>query len=174
MRTSQIKRPADIQHNPFESAAAERDTAYLRPLIIERSDLQTLGQRWGFRSLTFVMWVAWFYLFIPVLSVGAWAVGMTLVYQALVPNLELTDLWGMLSRYGAGIGIFSGIYMLWAVSSFIRFRGIERRKLAPVIPDHLYAHSHHLADAELTTLRSAGLYTVSAEQLDRMFGVKED
>ncbi len=170
MRPSEMMRPSQKKHSAFEPAGAGRDTSYIRPLIIERSELQTPGQRWGFRSLTFVMWVAWFYLFIPLLSIAAWAVGMTLVYQALVPNLEITDLWRMLSHYAAGIGVLSGIYILWAVSSFIRFRGIERRKLAPVIPDHLYAHSHNLSNGELNRLRSAGLYTVSAEQLDRMFG----
>lgn len=165
-------RPSEKHHSSRPTTEAVSDDTYTRPLIIERSDLQTAGQRWGFRSLTFVMWVAWFYLFIPLLSVVAWAVGMTLVYEVLVQNLELTELWGMLTRYATGIGVLSGIYMLWAVSSFIRFRRMERRKLAPVIPDHLYAHSHNLADEELSRLRTTDLYTVDAEQLERMFGEK--
>lgn len=165
-------RPSEKRHSSRPPTEAVSDDTYTRPLIIERSDLQTASQRWGFRSLTFVMWVAWFYLFIPLLSVVAWAVGMTLVYEVLVQNLELTELWGMLTRYATGIGVLSGIYMLWAVSSFIRFRRMERRKLAPVIPDHLYAHSHNLADEELSRLRTTDLYTVDAEQLERMFGEK--
>lgn len=170
MRPSEMMPPGEKQHSSMAPSEAESDGTYTRPLIIERSDLQTVGQRWGFRSLTFVMWVAWFYLFIPLLSVVAWAVGMTLVYEVLVQNLELAELWGMLARYATGIGVLSGIYMLWAVSSFIRFRRMERRKLAPVIPDHLYAHSHNLADEELSRLRATELYTLNAEQLDRMFG----
>ena len=170
MRPSEMMPPGEKQHSSMAPSEAESDGTYTRPLIIERSDLQTVGQRWGFRSLTFVMWVAWFYLFIPLLSVVAWAVGMTLVYEVLVQNLELAELWGMLTRYATGIGVLSGIYMLWAVSSFIRFRRMERRKLAPVIPDHLYAHSHNLADEELSRLRATELYTLNAEQLDRMFG----
>ena len=165
-------RPSEKHYSSRPPTEAGSDDTYTRPLIIERSDLQTAGQRWGFRSLTFVMWVAWFYLFIPLLSVVAWAVGMTLVYEVLVQNLELTELWGMLTRYATGIGVLSGIYMLWAVSSFIRFRRMERRKLAPVIPDHLYAHSHNLADEELSRLRTTDLYAVDAEQLERMFGEK--
>ena len=167
-------RPADRAPEVTDTVAEPREAKSLRPLIIERTYLQSAGQRWGYRSLTIACWALWIYLFMPLVSVLAWAAGLTLIYEMLVQDLDLVELWDLLKVYGAGIGVLCGIYLLWAVSSYLRFKGVERRQLAPRISAQLMASSHRLDMLEYIELQNTSLHTVSAEQLDKMFAPASD
>ena len=161
-------------HSPLPApsdAAVELDAriANARPLIVQRADLQTAAQRWGYRSLTLICWAFWVYLFLPLISVVAWAAGLTWAYVLLIQGLELVELWALLKSYGSGIGTLGGVYLVWAVTSYLRFRRVERRQLAPSIADDLMASSHRLTRPELVQLRSAGRQVVPPDQLARMF-----
>lgn len=141
-----------------------------RPLVIERPDLQTRAQRYGYLSVTFLCWFLWLYLFVPLMSFAAWAVGATLVYQVMLQNLDVADLVDMLRGYGTGIAALTTIYLLWAVSSYLRFRRVDRRTRPPDASDAELAASHRLRVIELHRMRSARRMVLSAELLDRMFG----
>lgn len=141
----------------------------MRPLIIERPDLQSRLQRYGYLSVTLIGWVLWLYLFVPLLSLVAWALGATLVYQALVQGLSLSDLGHLLARYGSGIGVLVSVLLVWAVSSYWRFRGMDRRRAPTPVDDERLRGAHHLAATELAALRCADRVVVSAAQLERMF-----
>lgn len=157
-----------------EQRSPSRDTrdpvGNQRPLIIERPDLQTAGQRWGYRSLTALCWVLWLYLFMPLVSVLAWALGLTWAYRMLLQDLELIELWHMVTAYSAGIGALSAVYMFWAVTSYFRFRRASRRKSPSRVADELLAASHNLGVAELQVLRDGERLVIPPDQLDRMFG----
>ena len=103
----------------------------------------------------------------------AWAAGLTWAYILLIQGLELAELWALLKSYGSGIGTLGGIYMVWAVVSYLRFRRVERRQLAPRIADDLMAASHRLSRPELAQLRASGRQVVAPELLARMFEAEE-
>lgn len=140
-----------------------------RPLVIQREDLQTWAQRYGYLSVTFLFWFLWLYLFVPLLALVAWALGATLVYQVMIHGLETSELVALMKSYGTGAGILSGIYLLWAIVSWLRFRNVERRRSPASGTDAALAASHHLTLAELADLRRSRRQVVSAEQLARMF-----
>ena len=166
-------------HNPHIEAEepnggpAHVETPEPRPLIIERGHLQTGPQRWGYRSLTVICWLLWLYLFMPLLSVIAWVAGLTLVYEVLLQDLLLADLWRLLARYGSGIGVLTSVYLLWAITSYLRFRGVERRKAVEQVSDLQLAESHQLQMAELKTLKQADRLVLDPDQLERMFGAEQ-
>ncbi|MFU8815202.1 MAG: poly-beta-1,6-N-acetyl-D-glucosamine biosynthesis protein PgaD [Pseudomonadales bacterium] len=141
----------------------------MRPLIIERPELQTRAQRFGWASVTLACWVLWLYLFVPLLSLVAWVLGATLVYQVMLQNLELRELLRLLSHYGGGILLLSAVYLLWAVASYLRFRGLDRRQAPPPASLEQLAASHRLSTLALHRLRAARRVVVSAEELQRMF-----
>ena len=151
-----VARPADAQ----------------RPLVIQREDLQTWAQRYGYLSVTFLFWFLWLYLFVPLLALVAWAMGATLVYQVMIHGLETSELIALLKSYGTGAGVLSGVYLLWAVVSWLRFRNVERRRSPATVSDEALAASHHLSVAELAALRQGARKVVTAEQLARMFAAE--
>jgi biofilm PGA synthesis protein PgaD len=141
----------------------------VRPLIIERPDLQSRAERYGWLSVTLLCWLLWLYLFVPLLSLLAWALGATVVYRALLADLRVPELLGILASYGTGIGVLTTVYLGWAVSSYLRFRGMDRRRRPAGATLTALAASHHLEVDELRRLRAAPRTVLSAEQLERMF-----
>ncbi|MDZ7668506.1 MAG: poly-beta-1,6-N-acetyl-D-glucosamine biosynthesis protein PgaD [Gammaproteobacteria bacterium] len=152
-----------------EPVQSQRAPAAGRPLVIERPDLQTRAQRYGYLSVTFVCWFLWLYLFVPLLSFVAWALGATVIYQAMLQNLDTAALWRLIQSYGTGIVSLAAIYVLWAFSSYLRFRHADRRGRPPDATDQQLAASHRISAEELQTLRSSRRLVVSADQLQRMF-----
>ena len=152
-----------------QARPAQVRSLFQRPLIIERPELQNGLQRWSYRGLTAMFWVLWLYLFMPLLSVLAWAAGMMVVYEVMVQNLALSELWHLLKVYGSGVGFLLVVYLGYAFSGFLRFRNVERRKLAPQITPEQLAQSHHLDMATLKSLQTQQSQVLSPELLERMF-----
>ena len=156
-----------FEPNRQRSGTAERQP---RPLIIERGYLQSRPQRWGYRSVTFICWMLWLYMFVPLLSLVAWLAGLTLIYEVLVQDLLMEDLQAILARYVPGLGILIITFFLWALSSYLRFRRTNRRRAVELVSKKELAESHHLEIAELEILRQADIHELQSEQLERMFG----
>jgi biofilm PGA synthesis protein PgaD len=145
------------------------ENASLRPLIIERADLQSPAQRYGYASATLVCWLLWLYLFVPLLALIAWALGAMLVYQTLIQGLKPEGLQEVLATYGSGIAGLLVIYLSWAIVSFLRFRGVGRRRTAPVATIAELAASHRLTEPALRQLQAAQRLVLSADDLYRLF-----
>ena len=143
-----------------------------RPLIIERPDLQTFPQRWGYRSVTMLCWLLWLYLFVPVISFIAWVAGLSFAYRILLQDLEVSELWAMVQGYAIGIGVFAGVYLLWAFYSYMRFRNVERRQTAPIVDLQTLAASHGLLEETVNAWRKPVKQTIPAETLADMFAPK--
>lgn len=141
----------------------------MRPLIIERPDLQTRLQRYGYLSVTLICWLLWLYLFVPLLSLVAWVLGATLIYQTLLQGLQVEELRAIAVSYGSGILLLAGVFVTWAFTSYLRFRDVDRRRPAGRVDDERLRRGHHLSAEELAALRSAQRLVVSADQLARMF-----
>jgi poly-beta-1,6-N-acetyl-D-glucosamine biosynthesis protein PgaD len=145
------------------------ENASLRPLIIERPDLQTLTERYGYASITLVCWLLWLYLVVPLLALIAWAFGATLVYQTLIQGLEPQALLQLLVTYGSGVTGLLAVYLAWAISSYLRFRGVERRRTAALTSPAELAASHRLTAPALERLRAVQRVVLPVEDLQRMF-----
>lgn len=143
-----------------------------RPLVIERPDLQTATQRFGYMSMTFICWGIWMYLLMPLFSLLAWAAGAYTVYDVLIQNLSTADLLEMLAGYGAGILMLTATYLIWAVTSYLRFRDVDRRRAPQPVADPALAASHRITLALLKSMRRVKHLVISAEELDVLFGVE--
>ena len=146
----------------------------MRPLIIERPDLQTAAQRYGYVSLTVICWFVWLYLFVPLLSFAAWAIGGALIYERLLR--ELTDGNGLerLAGYGYGVAILGAIYLTWAIYNYLRWRGVERRlSSAPVTTDEI-AERFGLNRSRVDALRKSSIDVVSIQEQAALFESDDD
>lgn len=110
------------------------------PHIIQRPDLQTLRQRFGDSFLTFLFWLAWFYLWIPLISLGAWAFGVNLFHDEMVVSAGLQALIELLGLYFLVIFLISATLGIWALINLWRFRGNERRGAQPIVDEAALAN----------------------------------
>ncbi|MCP5181810.1 MAG: poly-beta-1,6-N-acetyl-D-glucosamine biosynthesis protein PgaD [Pseudomonadales bacterium] len=140
-----------------------------RPLIIERPERQTAMQRWGWGGITAFAWVVWFYLVIPLLSLVAWVAGLYFLYTTLLQGLNLDDLPPLLIRYGIGIGILTGTYLLWALYCRLRFRRTKRRKASPPVSVDALAEYNMLTAADVAHWQAASRLVVDDAVLEQMF-----
>ncbi|APW36910.1 poly-beta-1,6-N-acetyl-D-glucosamine biosynthesis protein PgaD [Rhodoferax koreense] len=106
------------------------------PLIIERPDLQAWQQKALFSALTAAFWIAWVFLWLPLVTLGGW---LFFGYQFRFHMVELNGyarFLNVLMVYAIVIAVMGGALMLWAVYNHIRFRGVDRRKETPPPTDH--------------------------------------
>jgi poly-beta-1,6-N-acetyl-D-glucosamine biosynthesis protein PgaD len=103
----------------------------LKSPLIERSDLQSPRQRTLYGTLTLAFWVFWVYLWLPVLALLAWTLGVQQAYKYMIVLGGYHDVIKLLGIYTLIILLLGGALILWATYNIIRFRGVERR-IAPV------------------------------------------
>ena len=99
----------------------------LKSPLIERPDLQSPRQRALYGSLTLAFWAFWFYLWLPVLALLAWALGLQQAYKYMVVLGGYHDVIRLLGFYGLIITLLGGGLVFWALYNILRFGGVERR-----------------------------------------------
>jgi biofilm PGA synthesis protein PgaD len=104
-------------------------TALKSPLI-ERSDLQSPRQRTLYGVLTLAFWAFWIYLWVPVLALLAWSLGVQQAFKYMVVLGGYHDVVKLLGIYSLLILILGGGLVLWAGYNIFRFGGIEMRTAA--------------------------------------------
>jgi biofilm PGA synthesis protein PgaD len=103
----------------------------LKSPLIERPDLQTRGQRTLYGSLTIAFWAFWIYLWVPLLALLAWLLGIEQAYQYMVVLGGYNHVLRVLEAYSLVILALGGSLMLWAAYNIYRFRGVEKRSARP-------------------------------------------
>lgn len=96
-------------------------------LIIDRSRLVSTPKRIVAGGITALFWFAWIYLWLPLLTLLAWTVGIHHAYIQLLPSVETEGIMNLAFTYFAivlGLGI---TLMVWALSEYLRFRNVRRR-----------------------------------------------
>ena len=101
-------------------------------LIIEDPKLQTTGQKVLYGMLTLVFWMVWIYLWLPLITVAAWAFGVHRFVDFLLVEEGLAALHRVLHFYLIVIAVMGGTLLAWANYNRLRFTGRERRKAVPV------------------------------------------
>lgn len=136
------------------------NTAAMSPLIIDRPDLQTGGQRALFHVLTAAFWLLWVVLWLPLITLLGWAF---FGYQFHFHMIRLDGYVGFLSVLGAYalvIVVMSGSLLLWAKYNHLRFRGTDRRKdIAPPTVDEM-AQLHQQPAMEIERWQDLRIVTV--------------
>jgi biofilm PGA synthesis protein PgaD len=106
--------------------------------IIERSDLQSPRQRTLYGALTLAFWAFWFYLWLPVLALLAWTLGVQQAFKYMVVLGGYHDVIRLLGLYSLIILLLGGGLVLWASYNIIRFHGVERRTAnLPITPTEI-------------------------------------
>jgi biofilm PGA synthesis N-glycosyltransferase PgaC len=93
----------------------------LKPPIIDRADLQTLGQRSVSGVLTTVFWLLWAYLWLPLLALIAWALGLEQAYKYMIVEGGYWEVLRLLGIYTVVILLMGGSLVGWATYNILRY-----------------------------------------------------
>lgn len=95
-------------------------------LIISVPEQQGTLQRRLYTALTALAWFAWGHLWLPVITLAAWAVGIDLVYQKTVLDDAAHGIDDLVFLLRAGT-LCAALFFAWASYNRWRYGGAERR-----------------------------------------------
>ncbi len=101
--------------------------------IIDTPKLQTLRLKYTSTLLTFIFWVVWFYLWVPLITVVGWWFQISFFQHEILVADGLEAFLDVLPTFiGIATSLIS-ILAIWAFYNFSRFKGKDRRKALPAI-----------------------------------------
>ena len=125
--------------------------------IVERSvTAQTPPQKLAYGAVTVVFWAFWVYLWVPLLALLAWSLGIQQAYKYMISLGGYMDLIRLLAYYLLVILLLGGALLIWAGYNIFRFSGVERR--TPPAP--------------VTTQQVAGMYNLNPAEIERWQGLR--
>jgi biofilm PGA synthesis protein PgaD len=78
--------------------------------------------------MTVLFWALWIYLWLPVLGLLGWVLGIRIGYHVMVVQNGFVGLIDQLGWYSTIVAVLGGSLLLWAYYNLLRFRGVERRR----------------------------------------------
>ncbi|MCD2450647.1 poly-beta-1,6-N-acetyl-D-glucosamine biosynthesis protein PgaD [Methylicorpusculum oleiharenae] len=105
----------------------------MRPLIIDSPNLQSLKQKYLSTLLTFVFWVIWLYLWMPLITLIGWWTGIDLFYVHMIKLNGNQLLYQDLFFFLKGISLLGSTLAIWALYNYFRFRKVDRRTALPPV-----------------------------------------
>jgi len=102
----------------------------LKSPLIERPDLQSPRQRTLYGALTLSFWAFWIYLWLPVLALLAWVLGVQQAYKYMVVLGGYVDVLRLAGFYGVVILLLGGGLAVWATYNIARYGDVEHRRQA--------------------------------------------
>jgi biofilm PGA synthesis protein PgaD len=133
-------------------------------LIIDRPELQTIAQRYGFGSVTVLLWLGYLYLWLPFVSLVAWLFGAHLFYHHVIERGGLGMLVADLQRYGVVVVGMVSVYLGWALVNLYRFRHSRRNTRLVAVTTEMLARHFHLDEAEVQRMQLTQVTEVSHDE----------
>jgi biofilm PGA synthesis protein PgaD len=121
----------------------------MKHVIIDRPSLQSLRQRVVYGSVTLVFWVLWIYLWLPLLALVGWVLGIRIAYSEMVIRNGFAVLQGRIGNWFVVVAWLGGALLLWAYYNLARFHGSQRRRPRPAVTRAEQARHYGIAPAEL-------------------------
>lgn len=107
------------------------------------------------------MWFVYAYLWLPIISLGAWLAGLDFAYDKVLEAGGLEGLARIARWYGVGALIIILLVIGWSVSQRLRFKGKERRAARDTVPAETLRDEADLTSEDFETLRNHGRVIVS-------------
>ena len=145
----------------------------MNPLVIDMPNLQTLRQRYASTVITLIFWIFWFYLWLPLISLVAWVLGIDLFYDRMVVRGGFDTFIEMLPIYALIVVLIGALLIIWGIYNMKRFRGKERRTRALPVTIPTIAGYFMVDPAQLTEWQRAKNLMVHIDELGMIQAVEE-
>ena len=110
----------------------------MTPPIIDRPERQGRGRRTLFTVLTGTAWLVYFYLWLPLITLVAWVLGVHTAYGRLYLQQNAVDPFLLLALPVIAL-VCAVLLLVWAEYNRARFQGEDRRKAVASIDDDAVA-----------------------------------
>jgi len=129
--------------------------------------VKPMGRRRRTRDtmLTLLMWGIYIYLWIPLITLGAWLVGFERFYEVVVLYGGYEMVLDMLDWYAMVIVGIATIIVSWSGINYRRFRNKERRRGATVVSSRQISEFYGIPPAEVDHARLSKRILIDLDEL---------
>lgn len=103
--------------------------------------------------VTGLLWALYLYLWIPLVSLLAWALGFEFAYDVMVRAGGARDLLPVLLQYAVVVSFIFSAYTIWSVSNRLRFKNLNRRQRREYVADEALAQYYRVPVEQIDTMR---------------------
>jgi biofilm PGA synthesis protein PgaD len=114
--------------------------------------------------ITAVLWAVYLYLWVPLVSLLAWAMGFEFAYDVMVRAGGARDLLPILLEYLVVISMIFSAYTIWSVSNRLRFRDLDRRSRRAPVRDDALSDYFQIPVSQIAAMRSRQVIHVSIDE----------
>ena len=144
----------------------------MKRIIINRPELQSSLQRITTRGITFIFWVIWIYLWLPLISLVAWWVGIQLFREHMLDNNGYRALLTDMHQYALTIALIAVVLIGWARYNLLRFRDKDNRKTSKHVDLAIQAQHFKIEAQQLRHWQDAKRLVIHHDQQGDIIDVK--
>jgi len=96
-------------------------------LQIQAPELLTGTERTRDKLITALMWGVYLYLWVPLISLGAWLLGFEFAYDVMIRTGGARNLGHVLMFYGVVLLLIFATVSIWSLGNRLRYGGMHRR-----------------------------------------------
>ena len=139
----------------------------LRQAYFSAPEELTTRERARDALITAMLWAVYLYLWVPLVSLLAWAMGFEFAYDVMVRAGGAQDLLPILLEYLVVVSIIFSAFTIWSVSNRLRFRDLNRRARRAPVADDALAEYFQVPIEQIAAMRSRKIIHVSVDEEGR-------
>lgn len=120
-------------------------------LILNMPDLVARHKKIGSSIFTIIFWALFAYLWMPLITLIAWTLGLRHSYNEALYIAELINFKHLAFVYSMIVFAMGGALLLWALQEYLRFRNINRRREPTEVEMHELATYTGLVESNIAT-----------------------
>jgi biofilm PGA synthesis protein PgaD len=105
----------------------------IKPPLGDNPSLRSFLRRTTEWSITSILWIIWIYLFLPLMSLILWLVGLPYIYRTLFQEEVVQQFFELLGRIGWVVLIIFVVLRGWGLYNYYMFGRRNRRKQHTVV-----------------------------------------
>lgn len=142
-------------------------------VIINASNVLSRRIRNRDRLLTTLMWLLYGYLWLPLVSLGAWYLGLQFAYDLVLRAGGPESLVSLLISFLIILLVTAAVVILWSWIQRSRFAGHERRLSSPTLAGSDEQVLWNLEDADFEQVKSGKCLVINLDEVGNITRIDE-
>ena len=154
-----------------EDIVDEKGQPYPDCLIINHPNLKNMPLLFGEGILTILFWGAWFYLWLPVVSMLAWWLGFKFFYRHMVELGGFSGFIKFLNVFLSGIFLLCGTLAIWSFYNLKRYGSYRRRNKTMITDMAKLSGDFNISNEKLLRTQTAKRISFSFTEENTIKGI---